>query len=170
MNQTLPQRRLAKPARPRTRTSTARKSVRERRARVLFTRRTYQAFANHRRLAKDLGRALLYDLAWVRAKVTAHLNCPCLYCFGRITPRNFSLDHGLPVARGGTFSPDNILVVCRRCNETKGNLAEQEFRRLLACLADFDEIARIDVRRRLRAGGKALRAFMGRGRRRPTSR
>lgn len=36
-------------------------------------------------------------------------------------PAGFEWDHLIPVSRGGTNDPDNIVVSCRSCNRSKGD-------------------------------------------------
>lgn len=59
---------------------------------------------------------------------------PCPYCGIRMTrtqgwgrPCSPSRDHRIPLSRGGPNVPDNLLICCRRCNERKGSLDEEEF-------------------------------------------
>lgn len=48
----------------------------------------------------------------------------CVYCGGDATER----DHDIPVSRGGTNDPSNIVLACTRCNTSKGRLTGDEFR------------------------------------------
>lgn len=41
----------------------------------------------------------------------------CAYCG---SCKNIEVDHVIPVARGGTHTPDNLVAACRRCNRSKG--------------------------------------------------
>lgn len=135
----------------------------------LFMTRTMAVWQHHRELGKRLGQKVDYDLIRIRAKVQAVLaaSAYCSYCYVPLTERNFSLDHDLPLARGGTFALSNLRVICMRCNDTKGALRREEFMYIRALEVSSPEGWQ-DVARRLRAGGKALRVFMGRGRREPT--
>jgi hypothetical protein len=74
-----------------------------------------------------------------------------------MTDATWSSDHATPTSRGGSFCLCNVEVICRRCNETKGPLTHEEFSALLAVLRDFTSVARMDVIRRLRAGGRVRR-------------
>jgi len=55
----------------------------------------------------DVNEAAVYELS-------GHA---CIYC-GATT--NLSLDHIVPLARGGAHSEENLVVACRRCNSSKG--------------------------------------------------
>ncbi|HUW15223.1 MAG TPA: HNH endonuclease, partial [Anaerolineae bacterium] len=47
----------------------------------------------------------------------------CAYCG---STENLTLDHIVPLAKGGAHSPDNLCVLCKSCNSSKGmkNLGE----------------------------------------------
>ena len=46
--------------------------------------------------------------------------------------RRFTIDHKIPLARGGTNDPDNICCACKRCNVRKGTRTERKFFAILA--------------------------------------
>ena len=48
----------------------------------------------------------------------------CRYCGG---PAN-TVDHVVPVERGGSHDPLNLVAACSRCNESKGAKTLQEWR------------------------------------------
>lgn len=77
-------------------------------------------------------------LVWLRG-----LGSPaCGYCSVPLTPKNFAVDHRWPVSRGGTSAIFNLLPACRRCNETKGGMSEQEFRQLRALVTQWEDRGR----------------------------
>lgn len=43
----------------------------------------------------------------------------CAYCHERMTPRDKTLDHVMPVSRGGAHSISNVAIACRSCNSRK---------------------------------------------------
>ncbi len=43
----------------------------------------------------------------------------CHYCEGRFRPAELSLDHVVPLARGGRSTPGNMVAACRPCNQSK---------------------------------------------------
>lgn len=45
----------------------------------------------------------------------------CWYCGLPISASELSRDHVLPLSKGGADSSDNIFIVCRRCNSSKGD-------------------------------------------------
>ncbi len=52
----------------------------------------------------------------------------CLYCGCAITLREATLDHVLPLSRGGKTNFDNIVTSCGPCNFRKGNKVGPEWR------------------------------------------
>lgn len=58
----------------------------------------------------------------------------CHYCGKKFLPEELTLDHIVPVARGGRSTRGNLVVCCRACNQEKKYLtpAEMILRRLEA--------------------------------------
>jgi 5-methylcytosine-specific restriction protein A len=44
----------------------------------------------------------------------------CHYCGGRFPPEKLTMDHLIPLARGGTSTQGNIVPACKDCNTAKG--------------------------------------------------
>jgi 5-methylcytosine-specific restriction endonuclease McrA len=51
---------------------------------------------------------------------------------GARSGRQRSLDHLIPLSRGGLDNQQNIVRCCQSCNHTKGNLTLEEYRVVLA--------------------------------------
>ena len=49
----------------------------------------------------------------------ASIGLACSYC-GTVMPRCETVDHVIPVSRGGKHEPANLVPCCRRCNAEKG--------------------------------------------------
>ncbi len=47
----------------------------------------------------------------------------CQYCG---STRHLTLDHVLPVSKGGKHSWDNVVTACERCNQTKGDRTPEQ--------------------------------------------
>ena len=58
------------------------------------------------------GKLTVTDIKFVRAAFPV-----CLHCG---IDENLSIDHVIPLARGGTNSIDNIQILCMPCNSSKG--------------------------------------------------
>lgn len=59
---------------------------------------------------------------WSRSGVLLRDRHCCAYCGGYAT----TIDHLVPRSRGGTWSWQNCVSACRRCNERKGNRTPAE--------------------------------------------
>jgi 5-methylcytosine-specific restriction endonuclease McrA len=128
------------------------------RQRILMSR-SANIYRHQRELAMQSGCELDYSLPELRKAIMRKLGTRCPYTGELITVRNFSMDHNVPLSRGGIFWFENLRIVSQRGNEVKGKLTHGEFMRLLETLDAMDPTAKQDVLRRLRAGGKVLRGF-----------
>jgi 5-methylcytosine-specific restriction endonuclease McrA len=43
----------------------------------------------------------------------------CHYCGGKFAAQELTMDHVVPIARGGTSTQGNIVPACRECNRDK---------------------------------------------------
>jgi 5-methylcytosine-specific restriction endonuclease McrA len=43
----------------------------------------------------------------------------CHYCGGKFKPSQLTMDHVVPIARGGTSTPGNVVPACKDCNNKK---------------------------------------------------
>ena len=85
-------------------------------------------------------------------KITTDMAMPetCIYCNEEITPKNASLDHNIPLQRGGEDNFDNYDFICFPCNRSKGTLTGQEYRDLVDVLQVLGKYTRDLVLRKLR--------------------
>ena len=51
----------------------------------------------------------------------------CHYCEKSVPPKDLTLDHVVPVARGGQTTKGNCVPACKDCNNQKKNLLPQEW-------------------------------------------
>lgn len=63
---------------------------------------------------------------------------PCCFCRRLLTPTTATLEHVVPLSRGGGWALDNLRLSCEPCNTQRGNddfdLYRQHKRRELAAL------------------------------------
>lgn len=52
----------------------------------------------------------------------------CAYCPRHVPFEEWTLDHKVPLVRGGTNAHANLVGCCRPCNIEKGDRTDQEFR------------------------------------------
>jgi hypothetical protein len=60
----------------------------------------------------------------------------CGYCGRRTPPRELTMDHRVPLVRGGRSSRGNVVPACRACNAAKKYLLPAEWSAYLARLDD----------------------------------
>ena len=56
---------------------------------------------------------------------------PCPGCSTPIDILSLTIDHKTPRAMGGTFELDNMQIICRDCNERKGEVSFEGFEKLM---------------------------------------
>lgn len=76
----------------------------------------------------------------------------CIYCSEILTTETISLDHIVPLKRGGSTSSLNLTCICKKCNRRKGELTHLEYAALLSYLENKPEMKAI-VLKRLSAAG-----------------
>lgn len=55
----------------------------------------------------------------------------CHYCGRRVPPQELTLDHVVPLARGGRSSKNNCVPACKACNTKKRDLLPMEWQEYL---------------------------------------
>lgn len=55
----------------------------------------------------------------------------CHYCGVKVAPKELTLDHIVPVARGGKSSRGNCVPACKECNNKKKHLLPLEWEEYL---------------------------------------
>lgn len=50
----------------------------------------------------------------------------CYHCGKRFSVEELTMDHLIPIVRGGTSSRNNVVVSCKPCNSQKGHLTRAE--------------------------------------------
>lgn len=53
---------------------------------------------------------------WWKQKLSAGL---CHYCGKKFAAKDLTMDHIVPIARGGTSTQGNVVPACRPCNQDK---------------------------------------------------
>ena len=75
------------------------------------------------RREKDKAR-ILRKSRWWQQKLAVGI---CYYCGGVFKPGDLTMDHIVPLARGGRSSKDNIVACCKDCNTRKKTLLPIEW-------------------------------------------
>ncbi|TSA28616.1 hypothetical protein D4R71_00495 [bacterium] len=61
--------------------------------------------------------------------IKQHGTLTCIYCLNPTTFGKDTLEHKQPLSRGGTNKRDNLAIACHKCNSSKGNKTEEEYRK-----------------------------------------
>ncbi len=78
----------------------------------------------------------------------------CVYCGTALGLENATLDHVIPLSRGGSHLPGNLVAACQPCNQLKGALLPTEFfERYPMAGQNFMRLARA-VHRQLKRGAR----------------
>ena len=51
----------------------------------------------------------------------------CFYCQGRVPAHELTMDHIVPIARGGRSTKGNLVPACKDCNNQKKQLLPMEW-------------------------------------------
>ncbi|MBI3542463.1 MAG: HNH endonuclease [Deltaproteobacteria bacterium] len=77
----------------------------------------YEVTADPKHVARERDKARkLRKSQWWLDKLNQGL---CHYCGRKVSPELLTMDHVVPVARGGTSTPGNIVASCKDCNSKK---------------------------------------------------
>jgi 5-methylcytosine-specific restriction endonuclease McrA len=59
----------------------------------------------------------------------------CYYCGRRFSPSELTMDHIVPIIRGGKSTKNNIATACKDCNNKKKHMLPMEWEEYLTNLA-----------------------------------
>lgn len=88
----------------------------------------------------DLGYSIF---AKVRRRIATDCNFRCAYCFCEVIlgawggKRLATIDHKIPLSRGGTWKRYNLTCACLECNQLKSALTAEEFMALPAYMREM---------------------------------
>ena len=66
----------------------------------------------------------LRESSWWKNKRAAGV---CHYCGGKFAPRELTMDHLVPLVRGGRSVKNNVVPACKDCNNKKKHALAFEF-------------------------------------------
>lgn len=69
----------------------------------------------HIKKEREIARQLR-KTSWWKSKI---LNGQCHYCGGTFPPSSLTMDHIVPLARGGKSKKGNVVPSCQNCNKQK---------------------------------------------------
>jgi 5-methylcytosine-specific restriction protein A len=76
-----------------------------------------------RRKAKELR-----ESQWWKRRLSKGV---CYYCKRQVLPRELTMDHIVPISRGGKSTKGNVVPCCKECNNAKKQLLPMEWEEYL---------------------------------------
>ncbi len=89
-----------------------------------------ETLAREKRKARELRRS-----QWWKNRRGAGV---CHYCRRRVPARELTMDHIVPLVRGGRTTRSNVVPCCKTCNDRKRYLLPHEWEEYMASLAGRD--------------------------------
>ncbi len=78
----------------------------------------HEVTADKAHISKEKAKAReLKNSPWWRQKLKEGI---CHYCGGKFPEEELTMDHIVPIARGGKSNKGNVVVSCFNCNQNKG--------------------------------------------------
>jgi 5-methylcytosine-specific restriction endonuclease McrA len=78
----------------------------------------------------------LRETQWWKRKLAKGI---CHYCGRRFPPAALTMDHVVPIARGGRSTRSNAVACCKKCNTAKKQLLPMEWEAYLKKIVRADE-------------------------------
>jgi HNH endonuclease len=113
----------------------------------------FSALVSFLELHRELAAVALQRAEWRARRIEGDPHCD--FCRRPLTFKKSTVDHATPVSRGGMDTPENWLLACRRCNESKGDDTVEEYRERFLSGVLFD---RSDAPKNARAGSRMATA------------
>lgn len=70
---------------------------------------------SHRRREREKARELRQSQWWKQQLAQG----VCFYCEQKFAPSELTMDHKVPIGRGGRSTKGNVVVACKACNSQK---------------------------------------------------
>ncbi|MCX8026716.1 MAG: HNH endonuclease [Thermodesulfovibrionales bacterium] len=78
----------------------------------------------------------LRQSGWWKRKVSTGR---CYYCNSSVSPKDLTMDHIVPIIRGGQTVKSNLVPACKDCNNKKKYLLPSEWQEYLQTLNHINE-------------------------------
>jgi 5-methylcytosine-specific restriction endonuclease McrA len=76
-------------------------------------------------------RAIARDLRKTRWWQQKTSSGACYYCGTKVKHKDITMDHLVPLARGGKSTKDNLVPSCKKCNNLKQSMLPLEWQKYL---------------------------------------
>jgi len=85
-------------------------------------------------LKRERGKAReLRNSQWWKRKLAKGV---CLYCGRKFSSRELTMDHIIPISRGGKTTKGNVTTCCKECNNAKKQLLPMEWENYIKSWSD----------------------------------
>jgi 5-methylcytosine-specific restriction enzyme A len=86
----------------------------------------------HIKKEKDKAR-ILRATQWWKRKIAKGI---CYYCKKSVRPKELTMDHIVPLSRGGLSTKGNVVPSCKECNNKKKQLLPMEWDQYIINISD----------------------------------
>jgi len=128
-------------------------SKRPKLASIALDRRLNSMVSGCRARDKKLGKETHITIGMLRELAKKVIGTNCIYCNTEITHLNISLDHIIPLSRGGNTCIENVQLICNTCNKQKDKLFHKEFQMLKELIETFTDESKKYVNTKLSMQG-----------------
>jgi 5-methylcytosine-specific restriction protein A len=93
----------------------------------------FDIFENEISSKKEKQKArVLRNSQWWKRKRSSGI---CHYCNNKFIPNELTMDHVIPIARGGKTEKSNVVPCCKACNTKKKQLLPTEWKEYMSSLS-----------------------------------
>ena len=86
---------------------------------------SYAQFLDEADIKKEKRKAReLRKTQWWKRRIAKGI---CYYCGQKILPEDLTMDHIVPLSRGGKSTKGNLATACKECNNAKKNFLPMEW-------------------------------------------
>lgn len=109
---------------------------------AVYFNRNYLSCEIFRKKYKHHKKLVIIGLKWYGKNVKRRTNgyakeiikghggsVPCIYCKNKVTKKNATADHIVPISKGGNNAKVNLIVCCEDCNGERGDQDFYEYLR-----------------------------------------
>jgi 5-methylcytosine-specific restriction endonuclease McrA len=102
-----------------------------------------------KRRSKEYEVVFKISLPEIRRLLLRAYGSKCKYCRNILDVRNMVCDHMVPLSNGGDSTPENLEMICKRCNTRKGPLTTKEYQGVVLWLSTQEKWVRGYINRKL---------------------
>lgn len=93
---------------------------------IYSTRNSWKIPTVVRLISSDYVRLHAYEPKCTKAGIHVRDNYTCAYCSEKISHKQLTIDHIVPVSKGGLTTWSNCVTACKKCNSHKADFSIEE--------------------------------------------